>query len=172
MARDARRDAVYYQGTSDNLTVARHWVRENLYGAGAVCPCCGRLARIYRRSMGPHVAASLCSIYRAFSEHPENDWVNVPELLRGSRLGSGGDYAKGLLWGLIESRPEQQGPTVGWYRLTEAGVGFVLGEVGVPEHIWVYEGEVQGHEDSIVSVFDALGGQYDYFELTGRRRSG
>jgi len=165
--RDARREALVYQSRSDSLVLARGWLEENLTGAGAVCPCCGQLARMYRRRLSPTISAALCLIYRATVMNPEEIWVNVPRLLQGTSLGAGGDYAKGVLWGLLESRPETFGSTVGWYRPTETGVSFVLEQVSLPEYLWVYEGVVQAADDRYVTIRESLAGEYDYQELMG-----
>lgn len=167
MRKDARRDAVTYPDSSDSLALARRWLENNVGGAGAVCPCCSQLVRMYRRRLSPSIAAALCLIYRRAQQQPDEPWVHVPRLLQEIRYSGGGDYAKATLWGLLEGRPEHLGSTVGWYRPTDTGCSFVRGEVSVPEFLWVFGGVVQAVEDRYVTIHESLAGEYDYKELLG-----
>ena len=156
----------YPYGTDGSLVAAREWLAHNVAGDGARCPCCGQGARLYQRRLNAGVSASLCLIYRE-AVATGQDWVHVPSLF--DRLGAskirraGGEYAKGLLWGLLE---ERVGPGAqGWYRPTEQGVMFVLEQATMPEYVVVYAGDVKGTEGRQITVRESLRDEYDYEDL-------
>jgi hypothetical protein len=157
----------YPRGDGGTLQDARYWLAQNIEGDGARCPCCGQLARLYRRRLNAGISAALCLIYRE-SIHTGGSWVHVPTLF--DRVGAskirraGGEYSKGAWWGLLEERTEGAG-TLGWYRPTENGVLYVLENLRIPEYAVVYAGEVRLLEGNPVSVRESLASEYNYEEL-------
>lgn len=138
---------------------------------GAVCPCCGQYAKRYRRKLNSAMAHALVLFYRYVNA--AEGYVHVPSIpeLRVAGRPGGGDWAKLALWGLIEERTSDRtdgGPHAGWWRLTHAGVRFVLGQMRLPRYLFLYNGSVVGFDSSItVSVVDALGDHFSYRELMG-----
>lgn len=161
------RDPIQYSKGFATLAEARTWVMENVDGPGAVCPCCGQLARMYRRRLSGSISAAACLIYREMFEHPENAWVHAPTLFRHTKTAvkGGGDYAKGVYWGILEEREDQPGQSLGWYRLTEVGTQYVLQQLALPEYLLVYQGKVQGAEGRHITVLESLANEYDYEQL-------
>lgn len=153
-----------------SLNSARAWLSERL-DAGAECPCCGQLAKVYKRKLNGAMAYVLLLIARRDGD----DWIHVPSYINAHEKRPGvaaairGDWAKLVHWGLLEEllgeRPD--GSTrVGYYRITERGRRFARGKLRVPRHIWIYDGRVLEHKDTeTVSIREALGDKFDYSEL-------
>jgi len=142
------------------LEDAKQWLRDRI-DDGARCPCCTQLAKVYKRRVHSTMARELITIYRA---SPECDWLYLPDVLR-LRGAHGGDTVKATYWGLIEEDDdirEDGSSRTGWWRLTEAGRGFVLGEHKIPKYARVYDGRLLGFEGEMATIRDALGAKFDY----------
>lgn len=154
----------------DTATVAEARAElEKRIGDGLRCPCCGQMAKRYRRKLNSGMASGLIAFYRQVAGLSE--WVHVAKDTTLSRLG--GDWAKLELWGLIESKVEDRednGPHSGIWRLTEKGADFVRGQIALPAHVLIYDNQMLGYDDSErVTIRDALGKKFDYEELMGTR---
>ena len=138
------------------------WLREQAAGDGARCPCCTQLTKVYRRSLNAGMARALIWMYRAAG----TEWQKKTDTLRG--IGAAArDEALLRYWGLLEERNGESGRRVGWWRVTEAGEAFVLGETRVPRHVLVFDGRCLGLDEraGTTSIFDALGDHFDYHVL-------
>jgi hypothetical protein len=147
-----------------NLDEARQWVFDNVL-QGAVCPCCRQLAKVYDRSLHKGMIEGLVKMWRI---HQDN-WAHVPSTEGLSKLG--GEFARMRFWGLIEEATEKRedGGRAGWWRITEFGRRFILGEVSVPKTIYLYDNEVQGStQGEQIFVYSPLG-KFRYDELMGYR---
>lgn len=127
---------------------------------GVVCPCCEQLAKRYPRTIYSTMAASIIAIYRAAGR----EWIHIPTLLDRR---AAADVPKLRHWGLLEEEMtlREDGGRAGFWRLTEAGVAYVIGNRHVPKTAYVYNNEVLGYEGPQVSIQDALGTKFDYREL-------
>jgi hypothetical protein len=147
----------------DSMTLgeAREWLREQLADKGAPCPCCTQLSKVYHRPLYGAMAAGLITCYQ---QH-HREWFHM----RTATDYHGGDHSKLRYWGLIEEELELRpdGGRAGWWRITEDGVAFVLGQTAVPRHARVYDGKCLGLDDSkgLVTVRDVLGDKFDYDDL-------
>jgi hypothetical protein len=143
------------------LGEARQWLREQVKGKGASCPCCTQLAKVYERSLGAGQAALLVQWWAKYRREP----VKLSAVLHTP----GGDYAKLRWWGLIEDMRDRRedGGSAGVWRITEHGEAFVRGRVTVPRHAKVYDNRFQGFDAGTpqVTVRDVLGEKFDYDEL-------
>jgi len=135
--------------------------------AGAVdgieCPCCGRLAKVYRRKLHREMAIFLCLLVRRAG--PERAWVHVRDVLKGTRTAqkASTDGAYLVHWSLIEAKPGEH--SAGMYRPTAMGASFVEGGLKVSSHVHLFNNEPVGFSETLVSIRDALGSKFDYDEL-------
>jgi len=140
------------------LGEARAYLRRGVED-GVRCPCCTQLVKVYRRKLNSGMAVSLIRMYRAAG----TDWVHLPTQV-GARSREEG---KLRYWGLVEEKNavRDDGGHAGWWRLTDAGRSFVLGESRVPRYARVFDGVCRGLRGELVSISDCLGDKFDYAEL-------
>lgn len=142
------------------LAEARRILGERAHD-GMRCPCCDQMVKIYRRQVYAEMAKFLTQIYRGAGR----EWCHTPSLVPELR---GGDTAKLVHWGLIESMPgerEDGSKRTGWWRVTEKGEQWLHGRVSIPKYALIYNGEFLGFDGGPVTIHDALGERFDYREL-------
>ena len=154
------------------LADAIGWIVENR-NDGAECPCCGQLAKVYRRSITGSMAYVLILIDRHFQT--ETDWLHVPTYLGrvagGTAATRGGDWAKLVHWGLLvecDAVRDDGSDRAGYYKITDLGKQFVRGDVRVPKYVYLYDGARMvrsASEDPVVSIRDALKETFNYDDL-------
>ncbi len=160
---------------NDSMTVgeAREWLAERARD-GVSCPACDQFVKIYKRSISSAVAAAFVDFYRITRDNPK-EWVHVPSFLVG-RHGTGamgGDFAKLRFWGLIEADESEQvkdadKKSSGFWRITELGERFALGEVAVPKYVHLYDGRQTAIDcTEMMTITDALTNKFSYSELMG-----
>lgn len=146
------------------LGVARQWLRDQVNGKGARCPCCTQLAKVYKRGINATQAHMLIRAWRTVGQA---DFRRV-EVFPGEPEA---DFAKLRFWALIidlhERRPD--GGPAGWYRITDDGVRWIKGELAVPARVRLYDGTFQGYDREAPpwTIRDALGTAFNYDELMG-----
>jgi hypothetical protein len=144
----------------DSLEYARKWLRDRVED-GATCPCCKQLAKVYHRKINAGQARSLIRMYRA---DPARGYVHLPTVV-GSRSR---EEAKLRYWGLLEEEraKRKDGGRAGFWRITDRGELFVLGQLRVPKYSRIYGKRCLGLDDTeTASIVDALGTDFDYREL-------
>jgi len=149
------------------LKEARQHVLANLE-TGVDCPCCGQLAREYKRALNAAMAKSL--IWLVKQSNASRRWVNVPDeaptWLHRSR-----ELPKLLHWGLIEQR-ETDNPdrkNSGDWRPTEAGRAFALNKTRISRYVYLYNNTVRGFSTEMTDIVDALDDPFNYQELMGEK---
>jgi hypothetical protein len=152
------------KGFTDSMTLgeARDELRPLVMGPGAVCPCCKRFAKRYKRSINASMARGLIKLYRAGAA---DDYVHVPEVLPTLW---GGDAAKLRYWGLITEHPTRRddGGRAGYWRITPLGVDYLHGTASVPKYVWVYGRRCLGIAPGPRAyIADALGEPFNLAEL-------
>lgn len=138
------------------LDRVRRWIVDRL-AEGVDCPACGQTARAYRRRLHAKMAAALLRLYRA----------GGLSLVATSTLWphhEATDAAKLRYWGLIEA-----GPDPSTWRVTELGRRWIAGDVTVPSHATIYNGECLRLDGSPLSLAEALGADFDAAELLAER---
>lgn len=132
---------------------------------GVCCTLCGQNAKVYDRTIHATTAAQLI---RAYHLGAADEYIHVSKILfRGS---SGiGDFPKAFYWGLIQEMPNDDPGkrTSGYWKLTSLGVEFILGKVGIPKYVRVYNGHLlhPPFHGKTVYISDCLGTKFDYQEL-------
>lgn len=156
------------------LAQAIEWLEERL-DDGVECPCCGQLAKVYKRKLNSAMAFVLLLIHRRKGA----DWVHVPSYInakvRNPAVAAAvrGDWAKLTHWGLLDAlegeRPDGS-KRIGYYKITTKGRRFANNQLKVSKHVWFYNGgSAERVDDEMVSIVDALGDKFDYSELMGAK---
>jgi predicted RNA-binding Zn-ribbon protein involved in translation (DUF1610 family) len=146
------------------ILLKQRWERD-----GIICPCCGQLAKVYRRSITRSMAKVMYAMYAA----GKADWHNLPLLmsttpyLRGS-ASQGGDWAKLVYWGLVERVEQERGDgskRCGIARLTCEGIAFMERRTTVRRWAHVYDGECVGFAGPDVGILDVLPRDFEYRDI-------
>lgn len=147
----------------DEMTLAEaRDVLDGLMELGHECPTCKQHAAVYRRNLHSGIARALILLYREAG----TSWVHKPTVLKG--VGSAArDESIARYWGLIEEerRDRMREGRAGYWRVTERGGKFVLGELRVPRHAVIYNNRCLRLEGKDVSIFDCLGNRFSYSDL-------
>ena len=147
-----------------DLEEAKAWLRDRV-DDGERCPCCGQLAKVYKRRMTAFTARAMIAMYR----HHRDDYVQMPDLIRRHlpNQTQGGYATLGLYWQLIEEEKQRRpdGGRAGWWKLTEDGVRFVRGELTVPRYARIYDSRLLSYEGDMISIRETLGTNFDYDAL-------
>ena len=140
------------------VQTAEDWVMSEAMN-GVECPCCGQLAKVYRRKLYSSMAYALILIYQA----SKDEYLHVPNLLNGhGSVARGGDFAKLTYWDLLQAHPKKPG----YYLLTNKGRQFVECRIAVPVAVHVYDGDRIGWDTTeMVTIDDALTKKFNYEEL-------
>lgn len=150
-----------HAGDGDRITLnqTRAFLREHMRGNGAICPSCEQAVKVYRRKLNSTLARALIQLYRHGGEH---DFIHAPSL-----PGDTHEMSQASWWGLIfdEGQRREDGGRAGFWKLSERGVRFVLGQGRIEEHAVIYNGRCVALEGQAVSILDSLGARFDYAEL-------
>jgi len=139
---------------------------------GAVCPVCLQPANSYERQINSNGARALVlwwHHYRDFEYHKLTEFYEeFPTATK--QLSRGGEWAKLLLWDVIEERPVKPGENrknSGWYRITEDGARWVLREIIIERYCYTYVGlKVLGWDrEQYVNIDAALSKKFSYKDL-------
>lgn len=128
------------------------------------CPCCGRHAQVYKRSMHHTAARQLITLYRLGGH---SDFVHAREFI-GLNEGGGGDFAKARFWGLLEKKDLEEGEdkkSSGLWRLTHKGVLFVQCKLTIDRFVFIYDDKAERFDGPQVNIKDCLGTKFSYYDL-------
>jgi hypothetical protein len=147
------------------LQEAKDWVEEAARD-GAVCPCCSKKVKIYKRKMYHPLARTLIALHR-FTEPGE--WVHLFRFCQEREI-QHSDVPSLKHWQLLEEMDEDRAdgnPRNGRYRITEWGRKYVTEEIPkVARHVLVFnDTRLRYVKDEMVSIREALGDQFDYDQL-------
>jgi hypothetical protein len=121
---------------------------------GTHCPCCGQLAKAYKRRLRGNHARFLFDVARLTSE--ESPWVHYK-----SCAFAGRDYNYLRHFGLAETVERE-----GLWKITPLGAQFLMGDADVPAWILVFNNAVVGTSTEKLTVRECLSaGGFDYDEL-------
>lgn len=144
---------------SVSLGQAKQWLRTRVE-EGERCPCCGQMAKVYKRKINSGMAKALIVMYK----HAGTDWFYLPNI---RSQWQGRDEAILRYFGLIEEATEKRedGGRAGWWRVTEVGQAYVLNQTKTYKYARVYDGKCMGLVGDLVGIKEALGDKFDYAEL-------
>jgi len=154
----------------ESLSVARATFEKTLDEEGsALCPCCGKQSRIYKRRLHAEMALWLMKLVTLYQESGGVSQTTVSIMCRGGwHLRAGGTNGTLLVhWGLIESATAENaaGAPVGEYRPTTRGCWFVDRSIRVPAWVLLRDNRKVGASDDMVDIVDVLGKRFDYQQL-------
>lgn len=144
------------------LRQARQYVRDRRE-RGVICPCCGQLAKTYRRALNANMARALIWLHRVgLRDGGYHRFQDAPADIVKSR--EGGKLAH---WGLIEEKPNDDPDKrhSGAWRTTSLGDRFVQGQVLVEKYVHLYDNHVVGQSGPPISIVMALGTKFSYGKL-------
>lgn len=146
----------------DTLEYAKRAVREGM-DKGITCPCCGQLAKVYKRGLNANMAMGLLWLVRAFLQ--ECRWYSIGESPTQVQVAS--EFAKLLHWGLIETAANENPSkkASGLYKPTVLGISFAKGWVAVQSHVILYDNNCLGFAGNQIMIQEALGTKFNYAEL-------
>jgi len=153
---------------SSTLDEIKAWLQLHV-DKGVHCPCCGQHAKIYKRPVSGNMALVLIALYRQ-----GRDWIHLEDTPRPDDATkeaiSKREWAKMAYWGLIEQKEVTSTKTKnsGVWRITEAGIDFVLGRSSIQKYAIIYAAQLLGFKGKQVTIDDALGEKFDYVELMTR----
>lgn len=141
---------------------------------GIICPCCDKLAKIYRRGICGSVANYLHAMIMAHESGLGTEgWLYITGKKSGGKCvgdllaPAGGDYAKLRWWGLVDNKPlirKDGSKRSGYWRVTELGYKFARGEAKVRKYFYEYNNEpiaIQP-ECKLVSIHEIRGVEFDF----------
>jgi hypothetical protein len=156
------------------MKASKEWLRERV-NRGVTCPCCGQLAKVYKRPLNGAMALVLIRMASAPLEAMDGlGYFHVPSYLNNCGLtpevaaAVRGDWAKLVHWDLIEAAPkvrEDGSSRTGEWRLTQLGIAFVNRQVRVLSHLRIYDGSPLGLTGKYVWITEVLGDGFSYEEL-------
>lgn len=162
-----------FKRSAANTTLAEaiEWVEEHM-DDGAECPCCGQLAKVYKRKLNSAMAFVLLLLHR---RKADEEWVHVPSYINAQVLDPTvsaavrGDWAKLVHWGFLEAMDGLRADgskRIGYYKITRNGRLFVTGQIKAPKHVWFYNGgPTEDVDTEMVSIVSVLGDRFDYAQL-------
>lgn len=138
--------------------------------SGTKCPCCGQHVKMYRRSINSTMAKALLIFYKRTCG--SNRFFHLYDIFKDEKDPTvyRGDFAKLRFWGLIEELLSEKDPSkksMGNWKITPAGIEFVLGKRKVAKYAFVYNNTVEGFGTDMISVSDALKTPFDYRSVMG-----
>ncbi len=134
---------------------------------GDNCPNCGQLVKLYRRTLPSATARVMIALWHV---NEGRQYVYLPQILDGmTRTPQQGGYATyGHHWKLMKQQPgvrDDGSNRVGWWRLTNLGRDFILGQATVPKYAHVYNNECFGFSGPQWTIQQALGTKFNYHAL-------
>jgi hypothetical protein len=129
-------------------------------GVDAECPVCTQLVKVYKRQVHASMASTLIRMYRAATP---GEFLYLPDINQGKAR----DASYLRFWSLIEHSSERRpdGGQSGWWRVTEFGEQFVLGNVLIRKYARVFLNTCLELYGDLVSIRDCLQKKFDYDEL-------
>lgn len=151
-----------------DLEQAKAVLMEQRWKGGSECPCCGQFAKVYKRLFNKTMARGLLWLAQ-YSKSTNETWIETQEHAPRWLVNKGGTLATMAHWGLIEQdevRPHEDKRASGRWRLTEKGERFVNGQVAIPKHVYLYNGEIVSFSDEMFLIQEAID-PFSYSELMG-----
>jgi hypothetical protein len=129
---------------------------------GVECPCCERFLKIYKRPITSTMARMIIKLY-----HLGGEWHHVRIIAKGISDTGTNDFSKLAYWELIK-QGENNNPkkkNSGNWKITKKGKKFVLNQILVSSHAYVYNKNVLEFEGTDTTIIKSLGKDFDYSEL-------
>lgn len=139
-----------------------------------ICSACYALINIAPRALNKGQIVWMSKVYKRMkTSSTPGQWVDQMDVTGRNR-----DYSYLERWGLIEAKPEsdeeaalrgQKGGRSSFWRITEKGVQFLMKEIKVESHIFIFRKEFLGFPSgaTMVGVEDIIKGfnWYDFMDV-------
>lgn len=150
-----------------DLELAREEFFEAAKGDGSVCRCCRRYGKYTALRMHSGMARALIWLY-----HRRPEFVHVPKT--GNRVVlTSNSIGKFKHYGFVEAKINDRDPSkksLGYYRITDAGIAFVEERIDAPARGWVYDDQLLWWEPGDrITIREALKKKFNYEELMAER---
>lgn len=150
--------------TSTLLSEAKLFLMENR-NVASLCPCCGSLVKVYKRTINKSQAEELIKLYVISRDQPgyhHHSRFKLPQ---------GGEISKLRHWGLVEQKPKDDtdagGKTSGYWKITDLGKAYVEKREALHRYALFYMGRFIGFEGFKEGIGDVL--EFNYDELMNRK---
>lgn len=131
---------------------------------GANCPCCGQFVKRYRRPINSAQSRCLIRLYHLNKTGPAYRHMSEIDPTRGGSIG----LSTLAAWELVVTleNEDKTKKCSGLWRITEKGKQFVLNKIQIPSHVYLYNTEVLGFDETKqINIIKALGKHFNYTEL-------
>ena len=149
----------------DTLQLAKEFLLGYWKRTQIECPCCRQDVKLRKRKMSSNQAYILYLIYK----NAGTDWIHVKEMLREKSSRNNNDWTLLRFWKLLE--PKTDGTTkksLGYWRITSAGVDFLMGRRKASDHILMYNNKIFPlNQEEVTEIFfsDALKKYFNFSEV-------
>lgn len=145
------------------LAEARKFVRDSRE-FGAECPCCGQIAKIYKRSPYRRIVVALMRLY--WLNRQKEGWYYIDSIY-GAGDKKGGDFAKLRFWGLVVLKSQSIGDkrTSGLWHITVRGIEFVERKLRIQPNALIYNNECFGFSGEPQLIDHFLGQGFSYARI-------
>lgn len=128
------------------------------------CPCCERVAKIYKRRVHTGIAVALVKLYKLSLAAPAGAYIHYTKFANSQ---NDRDFNIARHWGLIEMETTEVGDkkASGNWRLTPGGIQFVAYGATIAKYIRLYDDEPRGFDGDQIKIGEALGDKFSYQEL-------
>jgi len=146
------------------LDQAKAWLQVEAVD-GAICPCCQRFDKVYRRKVCKSALSNLTQLY-SLSVQRGFDFYHYTEFFAGKVFP--GDMARLSFIGLVEraDADDDNKKSSGMYKITPKGGSFVLGYSSIPELLIFYHNELIGVSPETKTI-GQFWPDFNYSELIG-----
>lgn len=143
---------------------AKNWVNINSK-VGCICPCCGRLVKMYKRKLNSGMAQELIALYALSFNDIETKFYHHTNFAKVS----GGELSKLAHWGLVSEKQNnvEDKKTSGFWGITEKGIDFVENKIRVEKYIFLLDAKLISYSEETTNIIESLGNKFKYPELMG-----
>jgi len=111
------------------------------------CDHCGAKIVEYKHGFSAALAHGLFQLFLA------KEPINIKHL--GLTRNQWDNFQKLRYWGLVEKTTNEEGKRVGgFWSITQKGIDFVKGNIGIPKSVWTFRGDTVRFEGNICHFLD------------------
>jgi hypothetical protein len=144
----------------NTISEAKEFLRAG-YDKGVTCPCCGQLAKLYKRKINSGMALFLIGLYRLNQKNPGAEFSNKSVMSEMNINTSSLDYSVLKHFNVVQGSVANKGD----WSITPFGIAFVEGSATLPEKVLIYNNKKQGYDGDRVTIQQALTSKFNLTEL-------
>jgi hypothetical protein len=133
-------------------------------GASHDCPVCKRHTQVYYHPLNLNMAKGVVALWQ---EHGTS-WGDINLVRIKYNLHRSKQETTASRWGLLEEETSirrDDGGRAGFWRVTDLGERWIMGEETVPKYALLYDSRCLGHSGEPISIHDAMGMYFNYREV-------